>query len=298
MKKILLILIATLFFCCNNEDSPNQTTESSYDQGISVSRNFHGLVLDTSGNPISNATVSIGTSTVQTNTNGLFSVANASVKERFAYIKVSKTGFINGSRVLVPKIGDNQVNIMMIPNTPTATVSSGVNSEVALSNGTKVKFSGAFKDANGNAYTGNVQVGLYHLKPSNTYLSEIMPGSLLASNANGESKVLETFGMLHVELTGSNGQKLNLANNTTAEISLDIDVSQLSSSPASIPLWSFDETTGMWKEEGSASKVGNKYVGNVSHFSWWNCDLQSSQCNVTVTVNNNAGIPVSGLKVK
>ena len=303
MKKIKILftlLLTTFLFSCNDDEEgiiQNPPQDFSYNQGNTVSRNFHGLILDTSGNPVSNAMVSIGSTSVQTNSNGLFTINNAFVKERFAHVKVVKSGFIDGSRVLVPTSGDNRINVMLIPNTPTATVASGVNSEVNLPNGTKVKFDGAFKDASGNFYSGNVQVGLYHLKPSDTYLSETMPGSLLASNTNGDAKILETFGMLHVELTGSGGQKLNIASGHTAEISLDIDASQLSSSPSTIPLWSFDEVAGIWREEGAATKVGNKYIGNVSHFSWWNCDAPFDQCNLTVTVQNNAGAPISNLTV-
>lgn len=299
MKKHYLVLfLAALFFSCNDDnDVIDDTPQFNYDQGNSVNRNFHGLILDTNGNPISNASVQIGSSTAQTNSNGLFIINSVSVKEKFAHVKVSKSGYIDGSRVLIPTAGDNRVNIMLISDTPTATVASGANSEVTLPNGTKVKFDGAFKDANGNAYSGSVQVGLYHLKPSDTYLSEIMPGSLLASNSNGDAKVLETFGMLHVELKGSSGQELNLATGHTAEVSFDIDASQLSSSPTTIPLWSFDEVAGIWKEEGSATKVGSKYVGNVSHFSWWNCDAPFNQCNLTVTVHNNGGLPISNLTV-
>ena len=301
MKKIKILftlLLATLLLSCNDEEgNTGPSQDFSYDQGNSVNRNFHGLILDTSGNAVSNATVSIGSTSVQTNANGLFSIPNASVKEKFAHVKVVKSGFINGSRVLVPTSGDNRINIMLIPNTPTATVSSGVNSEVSLPNGTKVTFDGAFKDASGNSYSGSVQVGLFHLKASDTYLSETMPGSLLASNSNGNAKILETFGMLHVELTGSGGQKLNIANGHTAEISLDIDASQLSSSPTTIPLWSFDEVAGIWREEGAATKIGNKYVGNVSHFSWWNCDAPFDQCNLTATVQNGNSLPISNLTV-
>jgi hypothetical protein len=300
LKILFALLLTTFLFSCNDDEEgilQNPPQDFSYNQGNTVSRNFHGLILDTSGNAVSNATVSIGSTSVQTNSNGLFTINNASVKERFAHVKVVKSGFIDGSRVLVPTSGDNRINVMLIPNTPTATVATGVNSEVNLPNGTKVKFDGAFKDASGNAYLGNVQVGLYHLKPSDTYLSEIMPGSLLASNTNGDAKILETFGMLHVELTGSGGQKLNIASGHMAEISLDIDASQLSTSPTTIPLWSFDEVAGIWREEGAATKVGNKYIGNVSHFSWWNCDAPFDQCNLTVTVQNNAGAPISNLTV-
>ncbi len=299
LVKIASVLILLLMLSCsdNSGDNSNISPEFNYNQGNSVNRNFQGLILDTSGNPVNNATVQIGNSSAQTSTSGSFLIVGALVKERFAHVKVSKTGFISGSRVLVPTSGDNRINIMLIPNTPTAIITSGANSEVSLPNGTKVKFDGSFKDASGNAYSGNVQVSLYHLKPTNTYLSELMPGSLLASNASGEARVLETFGMLHVELTGSAGEKLNLANGHTAEISLDIDASQLGTSPTTIPLWSFDEANGIWEEEGTATRVGNKYIGTVSHFSWWNCDAPFPQCNLTVIVNNSANLPISNVKV-
>ena len=299
LVKIASVLILLLMLSCsdNSGDNSNISPEFNYNQGNSVNRNFQGLILDTSGNPVNNATVQIGNSSAQTSTSGSFSIIGAEVKERFAHVKVSKTGFISGSRVLVPTSGDNRINIMLIPNTPTAIITSGANSEVSLPNGTKVKFDGSFKDASGNAYSGDVQVSLYHLKPSNSYLGELMPGSLLASNASGEARVLETLGMLHVELTGSAGEKLNIANGHTAEISLDIDASQLGTSPTTIPLWSFDEANGIWKEEGTATRVGNKYIGTVSHFSWWNCDAPFPQCNLTVTVNNSANLPISNVKV-
>ena len=299
LVKITSVLILFLMLSCsdNSGDNSNILPEFNYNQGNSVNRNFQGLILDTSGNPVNNATVQIGNSSAQTSTNGSFLIVGALVKERFAHVKVSKTGFISGSRVLVPTSGDNRINIMLIPNTPTAIITSGANSEVSLPNGTKVKFDGSFKDASGNAYSGNVQVSLYHLKPTNTYLSELMPGSLLASNASGEARVLETFGMLHVELTGSAGEKLNIANGHTAEISIDIDASQLGISPTTIPLWSFDEANGIWEEEGTATRVGNKYIGTVSHFSWWNCDAPFPQCNLTVTINNSANLPISNVKV-
>lgn len=295
-----LLLLISIMASCNNDDDNSGSEGSSdfnYNQGNSVNRNFHGLILDTSGNPVSNATVSVGSTSVQTNSNGLFTIENASVKEKFAHVKVSKAGFINGSRVLIPTSGDNRINIMLIPNTPTATVNSGVASEVNLPNGTKVKFDGSFVDASGNAYSGTVQVGLYHLQPSNTYFYETMPGSLLASDENGDAKVLESLGMLHVELTGSSGQKLNLANGHSAELTFEIEPAVLSASPSSIPLWSFDEVAGIWKEDGQATKVGNKYIGNVSHFSWWNCDASFSQCNLTVTVHDSNNAPISNLSI-
>jgi hypothetical protein len=122
-----------------------------------------------------------------------------------------------------------------------------------------------------------------------------MPGMLFAESTNGAAKVLETYGMMNVELRGSAGQKLQITN--TAEIQMPITATQLATAPTTIPLWHFDETLGYWKEEGSATKVGNKYVGTVSHFSWWNCDAQFSTVTLCVTLVNDNGNPLSNVGI-
>ncbi|WP_345204285.1 carboxypeptidase-like regulatory domain-containing protein [Chryseobacterium ginsengisoli] len=303
MKKIyLLFLLLSLIFSCKDEsfleiDDNTSNPQSNYNFGNTAQKNFQGVVLDTNGTPVSGATVTIGTSTVTTNLKGFFTFQNASVKENFAHIKVTKSGYVNASRVLVPTNGMNRVNIMMIPATTTSTISAGSTSTVSLPNGTKVKFDGSFKDASGNAYSGSVNVALFNLSSSNSYLNELMPGSFLATNSGGNARVMETFGMVHVQLTGSSGQNLQIANGHTAEMTVPIDAAQTSTSPNTIPLWSYNEDTGMWNEEGSATKVGNTYVGTVSHFSWWNCDAQFEQATMKVTVKNAAGQVLPNIKI-
>lgn len=297
----LFLLILMLISCKSDiyiDSEGQQNIESDFNFGNSTQRNFHGVVLATDGNPISGATVTIGSKTAQTTAKGIFTIKNADVKEKFAYVKVTKSGYVNGSRTIVPTTGSNRINIMMIPATTTLMITSGTSSTVSLPNGTKVKFDGSFKDENGGNYTGNVNVAMFHLAPSNQYLNELMPGSLLATNSNGNARIMETFGMLHVQLTGASGQKLQIASGHTAEMTVAIDAAQMSAAPATIPLWSFNETAGIWQEEGSATKVGNLYVGNVSHFSWWNCDAQFPQCILNIHVQNSTAQPLSNVNVK
>lgn len=78
---------------------------------------------------------------------------------------------------------------------------------------------------------------------------------------------------------------------------MKIDDSQLATAPGSIPLWHFDEQKGYWKEDGVASKVGNKYIGKVSHFSWWNCDVFSSLVRLSITIVDVANNPLTGVRV-
>lgn len=160
-----------------NDEQPNMAIDFNF--GNTAQRNFHGLVLATDGSPVSGATVTFGTKTAQTNSSGIFAISNADVKENFAYVKVAKVGYVNGTRTIIPTTGNNRINIMMIPATTTSTVASGTASTVSLTNGTKVKFDGNFKDENGVNYTGNVNVAMFHLAPSNQYLNELMPGSFL-----------------------------------------------------------------------------------------------------------------------
>lgn len=305
MKKIhsllcLLLLVAAFSSCESNDDNSNSgPNDEAFSQnfGNSVNRDFIGQVVDTDNNPLQGVTIKIGSSTTQTDLNGVFILNGANVYDRFAYITATKVGYIDGSRSMVPTSGKNNVKIMLISNTPLQTIQSGVSSEVALPSGTKVVFDGAFEEANGNDYSGAVQVAMFHLLPSDENISKLMPGMLYAQTETNQQAILETFGMINVELRGSSGQKLNLKEGHTAEITMQIDNSQIGTAPSSIPLWHFDEEKGYWKEDGVATKVGNKYVGEVAHFSWWNCDAPFPTVTLSVTIVDANGNGISNVGV-
>jgi len=72
-----------------------------------------------------------------------------------------------------------------------------------------------------------------------------------------------------------------IASDKKATITMPLSGLLSAAPPTSIPLWYFNESNGLWKQDGTATKTGNTYVGEVSHFSWWNCDLP----NATVAPN-------------
>jgi hypothetical protein len=260
-----------------------------------VTKSFTGQIVDESNNPLASVAITVGNKTANTDINGVFIINNATVHEKFAFIKAKKTGYLDGSRSLVPTNGMNYARITLLSGTIVGTVNSGTSGSVSLGNGSKVTFDGNFKTETGQPYTGVVSVIMKHLDPSDPSTVDKMPGMLLAANSSGEERVLETFGMMNIELRGSASQKLQLS--TTAQIEMPISTSQLASAPATIPLWHFDETLGYWKEEGAATKQGTKYVGTVSHFSWWNCDAQFPTIRLCVTVVNSNGVPLANVKV-
>jgi protocatechuate 3,4-dioxygenase beta subunit len=299
MLMVILVFTLTLTSCKKDDDNPDPVENNDFSDnfGNEVNRDFMGRIIDTSHNPVSGAAVRIGSESTTTDDNGIFIMEDVSVFERFAYVEVEKSGYLKGSRSLVPTDGMNQVSIMLLDENIVGTVPSGADGEVNLPNGTTVKFDGAFKDENGNAYTGNVTVMMQHLDPSDDEITLKMPGMLYAQDSDNNEKVLETYGMINVELRGSGGEKLNIADGHTATIELPVDPAQ-TNAPNSIPLWHFDEEKGYWIEDGTADLIGGKYIGQVSHFSWWNCDAPFPTVNLCMTIEDTNGNPVYGVVVE
>lgn len=271
-----------------NDDQQNDHTPSNFHEnfGNQISRSFIGNVIDINKNPIQNATILIGTSETQTDNNGVFIIADAQVNERFAYIKTEKSGYIHGSRSVMPTSGINKVTIMLLEETVAGSTNSGTVETISITNGASVSLEGEYIKEDGTAYSGSLDVIIHHLDATDENVNLLMPGMLYAENEAGNERMLQTLGMLAVELRGSTGEDLNLADGSTAEIKIPVDPSILSMAPSTIPLWYFDEDKGYWIEEGEAVLVGNNYIGTVKHFSFWNCDIPAEAINLCVTVVN------------
>src|SRR5690606_16904752 len=142
-------------------------------------------------------------------------------------------------------------------------------------------------------YNGNVNVAARWIDPTAADLSEVMPGNLQGVNRFNEEVALASYGMMAVELTGDSGQKLNVGNNLKAELTFPVPTELQDNAPDEIPLWYFNEEYGLWQQEGIAARIGNEYVGQVSHFSFWNCDAPFPLVTISGTVHNENGVPIA-----
>lgn len=289
---------------CNKDnlldnDQQNDDTLSNFDMnfGDEITRSFIGNVIDVNKNPIENVTISIGNSFAQTDKKGVFIIEDAKVNERFAYIKTEKSGYIHGSRSVMPTSGINKVTIMLLEETVAGSTNSGSEKTISIGNGASVSLKGDYIKEDGTPYSGSLDVIIHHLDATDENVNLQMPGMLYAENEEGNERMLQTLGMLAVELRGSAGEDLNLATDSSAEIKIPVDASILSTAPSTIPLWYFDEDKGYWIEEGEASLVGNSYIGTVKHFSFWNCDIPAEAINLCVTVINENDTAFANTKV-
>lgn len=280
MKSIVSLGILTMFaalviaISCqksnNNTPEPPQPGQKEF-----VTASIAGRILDNNKQPVSGAIITAGSLTATSDVNGSFRITNVSLDKNAGFIKVEKDGFFEGSRTIVVNANAvNNISIELIKRKVSGTVSGNTGGNITVEGGGNIVFTGnSFVNKAGNsAYTGTVSVSTFFLNPTASNFNAIMPGALRGITTTNEETGLQSFGMMAVELTGAGGEKLQLASGKTATLTFPIPSDLLSTAPNTIPLWSFNDTTGLWKEEGTATKQGNNYVGTVSHFSFWNCD--------------------------
>lgn len=308
MKKIILypffLILSFLFIitgCQREVDSnlpPNPQLPAIEE---TVTANVAGRVVDEKNEPVIGALVSTATGgSVSTTINGEFRLQNVQLKKDAGFIKVEKTGYFTGSRTfIVSTTSDNHTQIQLIPKTSAGSFVASAGGTITIPTGGSLVFpsNSIINVATNTVYSGNVSVAAFFLNPQAGNFGEIMPGALRGNRTDNSEVVLQSFGMMAVELTGAGGERLQLANAKTATFNLPFPSSLLAAAPATIPLWYFDETKGLWKEEGNATRQGSNYAGAVSHFSFWNCDAPFPVVAFETTFKNQGGQPIQKAKV-
>ncbi|MEO8112421.1 MAG: hypothetical protein ABI594_20400, partial [Ginsengibacter sp.] len=209
-------------------------------------------------------------------------------------VTATKPGYFTGYRTFTATSGVNQVAIKLIKKTLAGSVDGASGGDIAFSNGSKVSLpaNGFIKKSDGSSYNGKVNVYAHYIDPAASDINESVPGSFMANDKDNKRVVLKSFGMLAVELESASGEKLQIAKNNTAKLTIAIPASLQSSAPSSISLWYIDEHTGLWKEEGTATKSGTTYVGEVKHFSYWNADFSGPAIVLSMILKSQSGAPL------
>ena len=294
---VVALLLTTLSSCEKDEPTTKEPSGETYsfETGAAKSASFFGTIVDENNNTMSGVAISIGSSSAVTDANGVFFIEDANVHENLAYVKAEKNGYFLGSRSLVPTDEVNKVKIMLLAKQNIGSVDASVGGTVS-GNGITIEFEDGFVNENGSPYTGTVNVAAKYIDPESTDFYDYMPGNLIGANSNG-GQYLESYGMVAIELTDGSGSELQPADGKTAAVSFPLSAGLMADAPNSIPLWHFDETRGYWVIEGSATLDGNVYKANVSHFSFWNCDIPTDYIVLDgQVVEGGAGVP--GITVK
>ena len=158
--------------------------------------------------------------------------------------------------------------------------------------------------ADGTPASGDVEVRLTPVDVSDDDELGVFPGEFAGITADGAAPLIASYGTAEYVFE-QDGEELTLAPGKTATIEIPIYVADdglgTDLAPGDpFPLWSLDEATGEWVLEGegtvvasAGSPTGLALRAEVTHFSWWNCDVAPDPLNVRpdITLQPDDGSP-------
>ncbi|MCC7030852.1 MAG: carboxypeptidase regulatory-like domain-containing protein [Chitinophagaceae bacterium] len=303
-KICMLAFAAVIVFglqSCYKRDYTTIDNNTTFDNTVTVTSSVYGIVQDEAGMPVKAAVVKTSGYTALTDDNGLFFFNNIITPSRATTVVVTKDGYFNGSRTLTVNANDKHtVKITMLAKGTSEVFFANNGGTVNFADGVSITFpaNAIVNKQSGQPYNGQVYVFAKKIDPTTALGQTSMPGDLRGIATTGYEKLLRTFGMMVAELYDINGNALQIANTSSATLSLTVPASLLAMAPQNMVLWSFDETKGMWVEDGGAVLQGNKYVGAVKHFSFWNCDTPEAAIYLEMTVQDQNGNPLQNYAVK
>jgi hypothetical protein len=294
----LLVTSVIIFIACSKSISSGSgaTNPNNIPADVTVTASLQGRVVDENGLPVEGAAVSSGAATTSTDVNGIFSFTSISMSSRFGYVQVAKTGYFMGSRSIITNGGaSSYVTIQLVPRNATGSFPAPMGGKVVVGPGDTATFlaSSVVTAATNAAYTGMVYVFATYLNPTDPNLYKYMPGDLRGIGSDGNETALQSFGMMGVEMQDASGNKLQLAAGQQATLTMAIPDSLQAIAPAATPLWYFNDSTGKWIQQGTAVRQGNNYVGQVGHFTYWNCDAPIETVNFKVVLKDQFGNPLA-----
>ncbi|HEX2546740.1 MAG TPA: Ig-like domain-containing protein [Ramlibacter sp.] len=200
-------------------------------------------------------------------------------------VALSKEGFASQVKTLTVPAGGTAATLrvtMVAREAPQTLADAGAGGTVTGKHGARAEFpAGSLVDANGRAVAGAVQM---QITPVNVLTeTAAFPGQFAGTQGGGSPVPIVSYGVAEFHPT-QNGQKLQVAAGKSVVIEIPIyaerhqDGSRVAVGQV-IPLWSLNEATGIWAQEGTGTVVasaqspsGFALRASVTHFSWWNCD--------------------------
>lgn len=293
----VLSVILALMAGCGDSGSGGGTTDST------PSGTVVGQVVSSATNvPVGGATVKTGSGTTTSGSDGKFTVS-APVAER-TVVQVEANGFAPAFPVARVTSGQTtNLGVKLVPVGATASVSV-VQGDTVLVPGSTARVvipANGLVPEGGGTPAGTVDVSLTPINPATD--PNLMPGGFTGITAGGGSDTpIESFGVLGVDIRDAAGARYTLAPGRTATIRIPLGTLS-SDPPRTIPLWYFNETTGAWQEEGTAtlqrSGTDQYYEGTVARFTpYWNADIASEVIFASGCVHDINNQPVSNMLVK
>ena len=297
-KVVALISCSLVLSACG--DSSNDTVEPA-ESGATLniqSKNYF------TGDLIEGASISISstingstfTNTGTTDENGELNIALPEDAQRII-VNGDADGY--GEYSIIVTSDDQNIDLFLQPSNLESSFDPSTAFNLELSGLSIVSLpANAFIDENGDSPTGNINAELTIIDPSTD--PELMPGNFETIDATtGDIGLIESFGAINATFNDAEGNSYNLAENQTATIRIPLATGS-TNPPATIPVYHFNEETGYWDQEGTATLSADQayYEGTVSHFSTWNADSLYESVQISGCLQDQLGSAVSNARIQ
>ncbi len=256
-----------------------------------------GTITDMSGAALEGATIFVGSNRTLSDSEGQFSLDTG-----VGDISVTATllNYTQNNRVVTVESGTLSIQNLKLAVIDTFEEFDANLGATLAAKSASIVLPTSYVLEDGSAYTGTVSARATYNKVTTTAGLEAFPGPFLGEETGGETKVLQSYGFIDVTLKNSEGANVNLADSATATLTYPMD-ENITETPATIPLWYFDTTKGIWVEEGEATydAVTNTYSGTVTHFSTWNLDKKFDGATLQGCIEDSEGqrVPLADIYI-
>jgi hypothetical protein len=305
------IILSTSCKKDRDEEDATPTIPSDY-----TTTSIQGVVYDESHYVLSGVDITIGSTTFTTNWDGSFFLKNISVNKNRFLAKFHKTNYFETVRTEKTASGGiSRLDVTMVSKSSASSTSfspsfgGDLTLYTSYSNG-MVHFPAGLNyiDADGNDYTGNVNVYAKFLDPTDDNYSRYAPGGdqfgLFDSGSKstmGDDVYLMSIGGMLIELTDDSGNLLNLSENNDSTVTIDTPIPSVlqTMAPDTIDSWYIGGDMAYSSNEGSGRKEGGKYISQVSHFSFWSLEIPySGSATIKGQVKDDSGNSIPGIRVR
>jgi hypothetical protein len=254
---------------------------------------LRGVVSSTAGSGIADVEIAAGGTSGTTDNMGFFMLTGVDA-DRTLDIFARKAGLSTGHQRVDLEAEDTVfVQLTLAPMQTRILTDATLGGRVEGGDGVAITFPEAsIRNASGAFVEGAVSVQYALL--NDTGRIPAAPGGMLAGQ--GEEEVqLESWGMVEVRLT-QDGEEVAL--DGTAALEFPMSASSFGEGD-SVGLYEFSEGLGRWVLAGTGEVQNGKFIADVDHFSWWNCDEPLSDKNclagrlVTPALDGIAGASIS-----
>ena len=264
-------------FGCGKSSEPDMETPGGVDTPPEVFSktvfNPQVELIDPAGNPIADASVVFGTSSVRSKEDGIATLPEQAI-DKTIVVTVKADGYAPTTKTLSSMNAYAPLTVEL-RKLVDHVVDSQTGGNVDLGDAAVTLAGRSFFLPDGTAYSGMVTVKAVTVFDPVTGADSLAAGDLAGPGSEGPEP-LDIYSVINVDVLGAAGQPLSFSAGQRAQVSFLLPDESMQAVGDVLPLYTIDQATGLWEESSSctvqaaARPVGDRNlecVGSVEHFS-------------------------------